>query len=147
MSPLCTGGKKGNYPAETHNLSDQAIGLVSALDTCSKQKRNSHSVGSGHRAYVSTAQVASGGTTREKLTFCRIRPLGSCQHTAPVISRGSIIEKLTFFIMELTSARGSGIKNCNRYWETYPLLHEDIGLVNLQDVNDQWRIPHLPFLR
>ena len=82
---------------ETHSLSDQAIGLASALGTKGKpgshlHGRNSLAVRSGHRACVSTRHQEQAGEPLawEKLTRCRMRPSGSRQHSAPRASRGAI---------------------------------------------------------
>jgi len=78
-------------------LSDQAIGLSSALGTYGKRGshlhgRNSLPVGSSHRALVSARHLEQVGepSAWEKLTCCRIRPSGSRQRSAPRASGGGI---------------------------------------------------------
>jgi len=103
---------------ETHRLSDQAIGLSSALGTLRERGshldgRNSQAVGSGHRALVSTRHLEKAGepSAWEILTRCRIRPSGSRQHSAPRASGGAICmgdtHKLSGQAIGLLSALGT----------------------------------------
>jgi len=106
---------------ETRKLSDQAIGLASELGTKRKRGshvdgRNSQAVGSGQRARVSTRhrEQESEPSAREKLTRCRIRALGSRQHSAPRASGRAI-----------------------RTGETHSLSHQAMRLASALSINNQ----------
>jgi hypothetical protein len=67
-------------------------GHRACVSTRYREPPGRNSVRSGHRAHVSTRYREA---IREKLTGCRIRPSGLCQHSVQGASGGAIRDKLT----------------------------------------------------
>jgi len=108
---------------ETHRLSDQVIRLSSALST-SEQAESSAS---------------------EKLTFCRIRPMGCRQHSAPQSKRSHLHGRNSLSdgsghraVVSTQHLRASGV-----IWmgETHLLSDQAIGLSSALGTKERVREP------